>query len=204
MRHSHNVPHLPFKLGLPCCRIVGIFDMSMNSSGIFSIGEVNALAVDQFDWIFGNIIEHCPEATRKISARRPFKRVEDLKIAFDNYLDELEETEKEQILLKHPDLAGKLCDEGKLTLESKNEQKSAGLDKMTKDEKQTLNNLNHLYKEKFRFPFVICARENRVPAILTGIEERLKNQPESELLTSIEEVKKICRIRISDLVWPDP
>lgn len=143
---------------------------------------------------------------------------------------------REQILLKHPDLAGKLCDEGKLTSESKNEQKCAGLDKMSKDEKQTLRNLNNLwvqigfcllgirsfqlliillipnfsnhifsrYKEKFQFPFVICARENRVPAILVGIEERLKNTRESELLTSIEEVKKICRLRICDLVWRDP
>ena len=53
-------------------------------------------------------------------------------------------TEKELVLLRHPDLAGKLAEEGKLTAESQNEQKCAGLSAMTKDEKQTLCNNNYL------------------------------------------------------------
>lgn len=59
------------------------------------------------------------------------------------------------------------------------------------------------YKEKFHFPFVICARENKVKAILSGIEYRLNNSRDEELSTGINEVKKICRIRLLDLVWPD-
>lgn len=53
-------------------------------------------------------------------------------------------TDKEIILLKHPELAGKLLDEGKLTGESKNEQKSAGLDNLTKEEKLSLSQLNFM------------------------------------------------------------
>ena len=42
----------------------------------------------------------------------------------------------------HPDLAGRLADEGKLTSESTREQKSAGLDKLSIAEKEKMNQLN--------------------------------------------------------------
>ncbi|XP_012264997.1 2-oxo-4-hydroxy-4-carboxy-5-ureidoimidazoline decarboxylase-like [Athalia rosae] len=175
----------------------------MPTSGILSILEVNALPTEQFEWLFANVIEHCPEAARSVASKRPFSSAQALKTAFDDYLDSLTTSEKENVLIKHPDLAGKLSEDGKLTAESQNEQKIAGLDTMTREEKQTLNNFNALYKEKFQFPFVICARENKIAAILTGIENRVNNTQEEELATGIEEVKKICGIRLLDLVWPD-
>lgn len=42
----------------------------------------------------------------------------------------------------HPDLAGKLAEQGSLTNESKEEQKSAGLDVITQENKIKLNKLN--------------------------------------------------------------
>ncbi|KAJ8675275.1 hypothetical protein QAD02_011061 [Eretmocerus hayati] len=175
----------------------------MPTKGVLSINEVNALPEENFEWLFANVIELCPEAAPIVAAKRPFSSSEDLKKAFDDYLEKLDTHEKESILSRHPDLAGKITEEDKLTIESQNEQKSAGLDSMTDDEKQTLSNNNCLYKEKFQFPFVICAKENKVKSILAGLEVRLKNNKEVELKTGIEEVKKICRIRIDDLVWPD-
>ncbi|OXU29159.1 hypothetical protein TSAR_006561 [Trichomalopsis sarcophagae] len=175
----------------------------MTSKGILSISEVNALPAENFEWLFANVIEHCPEAAPIVATKRPFSSTEDLKRAFDEYLEKLDTDEKELVLLKHPDLAGKLAEDGKLTAESQNEQKIAGLDTMTKDDRQTLSNNNYLYKEKFRFPFIICARQNKVQSILSGLETRLNNSRETELKTGIDEVKKICRVRIDDLVWPD-
>lgn len=100
----------------------------------------------------------------------------------------------------HPDLAGKLADEGQLTHESTQEQKAAGLDKLTTDEKQEMNKLNNLYKTKFGFPFVICARENKAESILNGLKTRLNNEKQQELITGIEEVKKICILRVKDII----
>lgn len=175
----------------------------MSGGGILSITEVNALPNEQFEWIFGNVIEHCPEAAKYVFNHKPFLTCETLKSAFDDYLDKLDIHEKEVILLKHPELAGKLLDEGKLTGESKNEQRSAGLDNLTKEEKFTLSQLNFMYKEKFQFPFVICVRKNKMQTIIAAIENRLKNSRDVEINLGIEEVKKISRIRINDLVWPD-
>lgn len=42
-----------------------------------------------------------------------------------------------------------------------------------------------------------------MPTILMAIESRLKNSREVEINLGIDEVKKICRIRINDIVWPD-
>lgn len=74
---------------------------------------------------------------------------------------------------------------------------------MTEEERQRMANLNKKYKHKFGFPFVICARENKKDAILRGLEERLENAPQTEAITGANEVKKICRLRLLDLVRPD-
>lgn len=102
----------------------------------------------------------------------------------------------------HPDLAGRLAQTGGLTTESTREQKSAGLDSLTDEERQRMTSLNQQYRQKFGFPFVICARENKKEAILNGLEQRLNNSGETEAITGVEEVKKICRLRLLDIIDP--
>ncbi len=46
------------------------------------------------------------------------------------------------ILRRHPDLAGTLAEKGQLTAESTAEQKSAGLDQLTEQQKYDLQRLN--------------------------------------------------------------
>lgn len=60
--------------------------------------------------------------------------------------------------------------------------------------------LKFRYREKFGFPFVICARQNKKEAILKGISERLENVCTVELNTGIEEVKKICMLRLLNII----
>lgn len=118
---------------------------------------------DNFIKIFGNVVEHYPAAAIGILKNRPFESAEDIALTVGNYLDSLPLSgaffkyfplyvfltcgfpEKEKILQLHPDLAGKLADLGKLTKESSQEQISAGLDKLTSEEKQKLNSLNEQY-----------------------------------------------------------
>lgn len=56
------------------------------------------------------------------------------------------------------------------------------------------------YRSKFGFPFVICARKNKKDAILEGLRTRLNNSHEVELQKGLTEVKKICYLRLLDLV----
>lgn len=59
------------------------------------------------------------------------------------------------------------------------------------------------YKSKFGFPFIICARENKVQSIINGLQQRYNSTREQEIATGINEVKKICKLRITDIVKDD-
>ncbi|XP_069678658.1 2-oxo-4-hydroxy-4-carboxy-5-ureidoimidazoline decarboxylase-like [Periplaneta americana] len=168
--------------------------------GVLRVEEVNALGNEQFVWIFNNIVESYPSVATTISKQRPFASADHLADAAAQYLDQLTPPDKEEVLRLHPDLAGRLADEGKLTSESTMEQRSAGLHNLSPEDKAKINQLNASYQEKFGFPFVICARENKAAAILQGLQTRLHNSREKELETGIAEVKKICRLRVKALV----
>merc|ERR1711971_98998 len=89
---------------------------------------------------------------------------------------------KEGILRVHPDLAGRHAEAGQLTSESTGEQSSANLNLMTCEEKDKMKTLN------------------KKEAILKGLELRCYNSLQVETLTGIEEVMKICELRVRDLV----
>jgi 2-oxo-4-hydroxy-4-carboxy-5-ureidoimidazoline decarboxylase len=59
---------------------------------------------------------------------------------------------------------------------------------------------NAAYRERFGFPFVVCARENTKRSILDGFAARLENSPEVELATALGEVEKIAWYRLIDVV----
>nr|CAD7578049.1 unnamed protein product [Timema californicum] len=167
---------------------------------LYLLEEVNGLTPQEFLQVFGNVVEDRPDVARHVAALRPFSGVEQLTDTALLYLDTLSLEGKEEVLRCHPDLAGRLAEEGKLTAESAGEQHAAGLHKLTPEDKRDIDQLNKRYKEKFGFPFVICARENKANAILLGLKRRVNNSKESELEEGIQEVKKICRLRICELV----
>ena len=111
---------------------------------------------------------------------------------------------KEGILRVHPDLAGRIAQAGQLTQESTKEQSAADLNLMTSSEKLKMTSLNEKYKEKFGFPFVICARLNKKEAILQGLELRCQNSTSEELRTGVQEVMKICELRVRDIIRASP
>ena len=74
---------------------------------------------------------------------------------------------------------------------------------MTVEEKEKMRQLNDRYKTKFGFPFVICARLNKKEAILEGLEQRYEHNLEQELNIGIDQVLRICELRIGDLIISD-
>ncbi len=96
----------------------------------------------------------------------------------------------------HPDLVGKAV----LTAASSGEQASAGLTSLTPGEVAQFAQYNRAYRDKFGFPFVICARLNKKQAILEAFPQRLENSPETERGTALAEIYKIARLRLSDLL----
>ncbi|XP_063707776.1 2-oxo-4-hydroxy-4-carboxy-5-ureidoimidazoline decarboxylase-like [Culicoides brevitarsis] len=167
----------------------------------YTLAEVNALTPSEFHEIFINVVELCSVAAVFVSALSPFHSLESLIRGFDVYLSQLNVTDKLNVLRHHPDLAGKLAESGNMSYESQLEQQQAGLNSLTKAQKHELSELNDEYKAKFGFPFVICVREtNKLEAILAAMKVRLNNSVEEEVEVGINEVKKISRLRVLQIV----
>ena len=47
---------------------------------------------------------------------------------------------------------------------------------------------------------MICARQNKKEAILRGIATRLNNDKTQEIETGVAEVKKICWLRLKNII----
>lgn len=167
-----------------------------------TIEEINQFNSIEFENYFSNVVESYPTAAKSVSKFIPFDNLNSLLNKFDEYLETIDLSDKERILKLHPDLAGRLADAGQLTKESTAEQASAGLTQLTVIQKSELNKLNEKYMEIFNFPFIICVRQNnKFDAILSGLKKRLLNSRNVELAIGINEVKKICKLRICELVY---
>jgi 2-oxo-4-hydroxy-4-carboxy--5-ureidoimidazoline (OHCU) decarboxylase len=71
---------------------------------------------------------------------------------------------------------------------------------LTPEEIAEFGERNAAYKDRFGFPFVICARENRKVSILAGLRTRIDHSAEQERLTALDEVAKIAWYRLADLL----
>jgi OHCU decarboxylase len=90
--------------------------------------------------------------------------------------------------------------EGKLAADSRAEQEAAGLDHLSPREISLFESFNKAYREKFGFPFVICARENRKEAIRAAFPVRLAHTREEEIAAALREIAAIARLRLLDRV----
>ena len=106
---------------------------------------------------------------------------------------------KMKTLLSHPDLAGKLADQDKLTKESKAEQASAGLTSLSSEQKKQFKKLNKCYHNTFGFPFILAVKNKNPNEILSSINSRIKNDHKEEFETACNEVEKIALIRLDDI-----
>jgi OHCU decarboxylase len=104
------------------------------------------------------------------------------------------------LLSAHPDLVGRAALEGRLSPASASEQAAAGLNRLTPEEVAAFQYYNQAYRARFGFPFVICVREKKKESILAGFAERLSHSYAQEIHLALNEVAKICALRLYDLV----
>jgi 2-oxo-4-hydroxy-4-carboxy-5-ureidoimidazoline decarboxylase len=165
-----------------------------------TFNQLNSLSCDEFIRIVGPVFEHSPWIAEATWAKRPFVSVEALHAALCETVRGAGEDKQLALVRAHPDLVGKLALAGQLTKESTGEQASAGLDRLTALEVELFQQNNAAYKEKFGFPFVICARLNKKEAILNGFKVRLQNSCEQEILAALLEIFKIAELRLKDIL----
>ncbi|MBX7158237.1 MAG: 2-oxo-4-hydroxy-4-carboxy-5-ureidoimidazoline decarboxylase [Verrucomicrobiae bacterium] len=165
-----------------------------------TLSEINQLSQSEFTKIFGGVFEHSPWIAEEGWKFQPFSSGSELHQKLCKIVTQSSEKKQLALLNAHPDLVGKIALEGKLTQASTQEQTSAGLTQLSTEEIQLFQNNNRAYREKFGFPFIICARLNKKEAILNGFKNRLQNSREQEMKTALEEIYKIAEFRLRDLI----
>ncbi|KAJ8418579.1 hypothetical protein AAFF_G00000780 [Aldrovandia affinis] len=166
------------------------------------ISVVISLSYEEFMESFGNVVEKYPLVAATVWSQRLFASIDDIEGAFAGFLDSLPDSDKEGVLRRFPDLAGREFRNGTLSPESQLEQNQAGMTRLEPAEAACITALNTQYKQRFGFPFVICGRMNDKHTILLHLHQRLTNEHSHELACAIEEVKKICHLRLQSLVCP--
>ena len=151
---------------------------------------------------FGGIFEHSPWVAERAYDARPDMPItaEDVHAGMVVAFRNATETERLDVLRAHPDLAGKLAIAGELTEDSKAEQASAGLDRLSAVEHARFTELNATYMEKFGFPFIIAVKGLTKDDILEAFESRIGNTPHQEFETAAAQVEKIAWLRLQSLL----
>jgi 2-oxo-4-hydroxy-4-carboxy-5-ureidoimidazoline decarboxylase len=162
--------------------------------------HLNTCSPDAFVAEIGFAFEDSPWIARAAAARRPFADRTALHAAMVAAVDAAPDDAKVALISAHPDLAGRVAREGRLTAASAAEQAGAGLGALAPAEIERFDRDNGAYRAKFGFPFVICAREHTKESILAALAARRENDRPAEIATALGEIAKIARLRIEDAV----
>jgi 2-oxo-4-hydroxy-4-carboxy-5-ureidoimidazoline decarboxylase len=165
-----------------------------------TLDQLNGLDRAGFVAVLGGIYEKAPWVAERAFAARPFAAVADLFAAMQAVVTGADTTEQLGLICGHPELAGKVARAGALTAESRREQGSLGLDRLSDAELARFERLNAAYRERFGFPFIVCVRRHTRDSILDRFERRLGNSPEEERATALAEIGHIARLRLVDAV----
>lgn len=153
--------------------------------------------------VFGRIWENAPwvaEATYDAGITAAHDDAETLHAAMVKAMRAAPRDRLHALLLGHPDLAGKLAAAGEMTEESIGEQASAGLDRLTSDERVRFTALNEAYKARFGIPFIMAVAGATKDAIIEAFEVRLKSTPEVEFETALGQVETISLLRLKEIM----
>jgi OHCU decarboxylase len=156
------------------------------------LSAVNTMGAAEFLAEFSGIAEHSEWVAEAALAKRPFANHAAMVLSFQQAVQSASKTAQLALLNAHPDLATK----AKLTQDSTNEQKGAGLDQLSKSEFEHFTTLNNAYKAKNHFPFIFAVKGATKDQILAGFEQRIENDTDTEFKTALHQVCKIIAFRL--------
>jgi len=145
---------------------------------------------------FADIAEHSAWVAEEAFKQSPFASRETMISSFSAAVMDASRDAQLALLRAHPDLATR----AKLTADSTNEQKGAGLDTLNAAEFARFTELNNAYKVKNQFPFIFAVKGATKQQILAGFETRIHNSSEIEFQTALQQVCKIIRFRLEERV----
>src|SRR5438270_10805166 len=116
-----------------------------------TVSQLNRSDREAFVSAVGFAFEHSPWIAEAAWERRPFESVDDLHARMVAIVEQAPMEKRIALICAHPDLAGRVAREGRLTAASRDEQGSAGLDALSAEEIVSFETLNGAYQARFGF-----------------------------------------------------
>src|SRR5215471_17851451 len=165
-----------------------------------ALASLNAADEAGFMAALGDVHEHAPWVAQAALKQRPFATLAALHAAMMEAVRAAPPEQQLALIKGHPDLAGKAARAGTMTVDSKAEQASAGLDRLAEAEFAQFHRLNDAYREKFGMPFIICVRRHSKDSILQQFERRLQNTMSAGTETALGEIFRIAALRLDQRI----
>src|ERR1700733_5637788 len=166
----------------------------------YTLDQLNRISTDAFVAALSGIFEHSPWVAEVAAEQRPFASIDALHHTMSGAVETAGEAKQLALINAHPELAGKAAVRGELTAESTREQSGAGPAHGTQEEFDKLVGLNAAYREKFGFPFILAVHGFDRHGIIANFEARLHHSRDTELRESLQQIYRIARFRLDDLL----
>jgi 2-oxo-4-hydroxy-4-carboxy-5-ureidoimidazoline decarboxylase len=161
-----------------------------------TLEELNRMDQRAFVAALGDIYEHAPWVAQAAHSAQPFASLNALNEAMIAAVRTAGDDRQIKLITGHPDLGSKAAREGTMTDDSKLEQASAGLDRLSEEEFARFQRLNDTYRQKFGIPFIISVRRHGKESILRQFEKRLQNDKLAERDAALNEIFRIVALRL--------
>ncbi|HEY5208099.1 MAG TPA: allantoate amidohydrolase [Stellaceae bacterium] len=168
-------------------------------TGRLTLGALNGMDRAEFVQALGEIFEHSPWVAEAAWEHRPFIGIDALHDAMVEAVRNTGRDTQLALLKAHPELgAAKIAADF-----SRREQAAAGLAAARLADAAKLRHLNRGYRERFGFPFIMAVKGKGRDEILAAFEERATHDAPDEFAVALNEVAKIARFRLDDLLRDD-
>jgi 2-oxo-4-hydroxy-4-carboxy-5-ureidoimidazoline decarboxylase len=160
-----------------------------------TLAEINALDRPAFVGALGWVFEDSAWVAERAWNRRPFASLDDLHTAMTDVVATATAPEQLALLRAHPDLGTR----ARISEASTDEQRNAGLDRLTAAEFTVLQRLNAEYRATFGFPFLFAVKGSTRRDVLAALERRCGSSIDDELGEALRQVYRIARLRLEEL-----
>jgi len=135
----------------------------------------------------------------RVASRRPYGNPEALHKAADSIWCNLGRDDWLEAFSHHPQIGEKPAS-GSDSARRWAEGEQAGARAVSEDVKARLARANRAYADKFGYIYIVCATGKSAEGILAILNQRLQNDPASELSIAAEQQRLITRIRLEKLL----
>ena len=136
--------------------------------------------------------------TADLLAARPYPDRAALLAQVDSAAEPLRQEEIDHALQRHPRIGERISGGDADARMSRSEQ--SGVDSTDPTTRDRLAEGNHAYEAKFGHVFLICATGLHAEKIIVALDERLTNDPETELRVVERELRSIAKLRLAQLL----